>query len=259
MIRQYVYVRLALAQMTDHFDEIQSSGYSVSLFTDWQRQRISELWVKCRDEFDAPEEFFGSEARYAKSSSDWRDFGGELHGADGSGGALVRSVAAFPDGIYAERGEGAVNRNISCRGAMGSRRFWRSKGCGIGLSPHLLISEIWTIAADELWMSPCYRRDCRVWRSISRAGSSDWAGGPAAALPVIEKGASVCLGSRPHWGKLFMMAPRRNFAQRGMKGWASFEGSRRSIRSAREISQRFSGRQIYLLTSPRSPPKPSRP
>jgi xylitol oxidase len=33
-IRQYVYQDLPLAQMKDHFDEIQSSAYSVSLFTD---------------------------------------------------------------------------------------------------------------------------------------------------------------------------------------------------------------------------------
>ena len=33
-VRQYVYEDLPLAQMADHFDEIQASGYSVSLFTD---------------------------------------------------------------------------------------------------------------------------------------------------------------------------------------------------------------------------------
>src|SRR4029077_1223964 len=50
--------------MNDHFDEIQSSGYSVSLFTDWQGHRINEVWVKTRDgearAFAGPPEFFGA-------------------------------------------------------------------------------------------------------------------------------------------------------------------------------------------------------
>ncbi len=47
-VRQYVYENLPLAQMIDHFDEIQSSAYSVSLFTDWQKQRVNEVWIKSR-------------------------------------------------------------------------------------------------------------------------------------------------------------------------------------------------------------------
>src|SRR5580658_5348776 len=63
-VRQYVYQDMPLAQMKDHFDEIQSSGYSVSLFTDWQNQRIKEVWIKSRagdgQAFAAPQEFFGA-------------------------------------------------------------------------------------------------------------------------------------------------------------------------------------------------------
>src|ERR1700732_2741124 len=49
-VRQYVYENLPLAAVKDHFDAIESSAYSVSLFTDWQNQRISELWIKIREE-----------------------------------------------------------------------------------------------------------------------------------------------------------------------------------------------------------------
>ncbi|MGC4053983.1 MAG: hypothetical protein QM757_33265 [Paludibaculum sp.] len=52
---------LPLSQMKDHFDAIQASGYSVSLFTDWQKQRINEVWIKSRvgdgTPFAAPAEF----------------------------------------------------------------------------------------------------------------------------------------------------------------------------------------------------------
>ncbi len=64
MMRQYVYENLPLAAVKDHFDAIEASAYSVSLFTDWQNQRFSEVWIKSRDEagqaFDAIPEFFGA-------------------------------------------------------------------------------------------------------------------------------------------------------------------------------------------------------
>jgi xylitol oxidase len=70
------------------------------------------------------------------------------------------------------------------------------------ITPHLLISEIRAIAADSLWMSPCYKQDSvalhftwkQDWPSVSRL------------LPVIEKELGP-FEARPHWGKLFTMAP----------------------------------------------------
>ena len=47
-MRQYVYENLPLSQMKDHFEEIEASAYSVSLFTDWQNQRLNEVWIKSR-------------------------------------------------------------------------------------------------------------------------------------------------------------------------------------------------------------------
>ena len=50
MMRQYVYQDLPLAQMKEHFDAIEASAYSVSLFTDWQKRRFNEVWIKSRVE-----------------------------------------------------------------------------------------------------------------------------------------------------------------------------------------------------------------
>jgi xylitol oxidase len=70
------------------------------------------------------------------------------------------------------------------------------------IAPHLLISEIRTIAADELWMSPCYRRPSVA---IHFTWKPDW---PAVRrlLPVIERELAP-FEARPHWGKLFTMPP----------------------------------------------------
>ena len=63
-MRQYVYQDMPLSAVKEHFDAIESSGYSVSLFTDWKNQRINEVWIKIRDDkkpaFDATPEFFGA-------------------------------------------------------------------------------------------------------------------------------------------------------------------------------------------------------
>jgi len=70
------------------------------------------------------------------------------------------------------------------------------------ITPHLLISEIRTIAADELWMSMAYKRDSVA---IHFTWKQDW---PAVSkvLPVIERELEP-FQPRPHWGKLFTMAP----------------------------------------------------
>jgi len=70
------------------------------------------------------------------------------------------------------------------------------------ITPHLMISEIRTIAADELWMSPAYKRNSVT---IHFTWKQDW---PAVGrvLPVIERELEP-FQARPHWGKLFTMSP----------------------------------------------------
>jgi xylitol oxidase len=69
------------------------------------------------------------------------------------------------------------------------------------VSPHLLITEIRAIAADDLWMSPCYKQPCVT---IHFTWKQDW---PAVSkvLPVIERELAP-FKARPHWGKLFVMS-----------------------------------------------------
>src|SRR3984893_17270985 len=43
---QVVYENLPLAQVEKHFEAIMSSGYSVSLFSDWRESRFNQAWIK---------------------------------------------------------------------------------------------------------------------------------------------------------------------------------------------------------------------
>lgn len=202
-MRQYVYENLPLDQMKSHFDEIQSSGYSVSLFTDWQKKRVNEVWIKTRaeDQFGAPREFFGARlamkdlhpiaALSAENCTEQR----------GVEGPWYERLPHFRMGFTPSAGkelqsEFFVPRRNAVDAILAVERL------GSQIFPHLLISEIRTVAADDLWMSPCYQRPSVA---IHFTWKQDW---PAVRrlLPVIEKELSP-FEPRPHWGKLFTISP----------------------------------------------------
>ena len=204
-VRQYVYENLPLAQMKDHFDEIQSSGYSVSLFTDWQKQRINELWIKSRvgvgPPFAAPTEFFG--ARLAvRNLHPIAELSAESCTEQmGVPGPWYERLPHFRMGFTPSAGkelqsEYFVPRRNAVDAILAVERL-RDQ-----VTPHLLISEIRTVAGDDLWMSTCYQRPSVT---IHFTWKPDW---PAVrrVLPIIEKELAP-FQPRPHWGKLFTLSP----------------------------------------------------
>jgi xylitol oxidase len=70
------------------------------------------------------------------------------------------------------------------------------------ITPHLLISEIRTIAADRLWLSPCHGRACVALHTTWKPHRDAVMG----LLPLIERALDP-FGAVPHWGKLFTMSP----------------------------------------------------
>ena len=205
LMRQYVYEDLPLNQLKDHFDAIESSAYSVSLFTDWQGQRFSEVWIKSRLEdgraFDAPPEFFGAK-RAARNLHPIAELSAENCTEQmGVPGPWYERLPHFRMGFTPSAGkelqsEYFVPRPHAVEAILAVERL-RDQ-----VTPHLLISEIRTIAADSFWMSPCYRQPCVA---IHFTWKQDW---PAVSklLPLIERELAP-FKARPHWGKLFTMAP----------------------------------------------------
>ena len=205
MMRQYVYENMPLSAVKDHFDAIESSGYSVSLFTDWQNQRIREVWIKSREEkgqaFDATPEFFGAK-RATKNLHPIAELSAENCTEQmGVPGPWYERLPHFRMGFTPSAGkelqsEYFVPRQHAVEAILAIERL-RDQ-----VSPHLLISEIRAIAADNLWMSPCYEQPCVT---IHFTWKQDW---PAVSklLPVIEKELTP-FNARPHWGKLFTTKP----------------------------------------------------
>jgi xylitol oxidase len=204
-MRQYVYENLPLSAVKDHFDAIESSAYSVSLFTDWQKQRFSEVWLKCRDDqgtrFRATPEFFGAKLA-SKNLHPISDLSAENCTEQmGVPGPWYERLPHFRMGFTPSAGkelqsEYFVPREHAVAAILAVERLRDQVG------PSLLISEIRAIAADDLWMSPCYQQDCVT---IHFTWKPDW---PTVSklLPVIEKELAP-FNARPHWGKLFTIAP----------------------------------------------------
>jgi xylitol oxidase len=70
------------------------------------------------------------------------------------------------------------------------------------VAPVLQICEIRTVAPDDLWLSPSYQRD-------TVALHFTWIKDTAAVTPVVAAIEHLLapLGARPHWAKLFAIAP----------------------------------------------------
>ena len=205
-MRQYVYENLPFSVLQDHFDAIESSAYSVSLFTDWQKQHINEVWIKSRVEpdveFHATPEFFGAKLA-TKNLHPIAELSAENCTEQmGVLGTWYERLPHFRMGFTPSAGkelqtEYFVPRRHAVEAILAVERL-RDQ-----VSPSLLITEIRAIAADNLWMSPCYQQDSVT---IHFTWKPDW---PAVSklLPVIERELAP-FNARPHWAKLFTTSPQ---------------------------------------------------
>ena len=204
-MRQYVYENLPLAELQKHFDEIESSAYSVSLFTDWRNHNINEVWLKIRDDqghaFGAAPEFFGAK-RANKNLHPIAALSAENCTEQlGVPGPWFERLPHFRMGFTPSAGkelqsEYFVPRQHAVEAILAVERLHEQ------VSPHLLITEIRAIAADNLWLSPCYQQPSVT---IHFTWKQDW---PAVRklLPIIERELAP-FQPRPHWGKLFTISP----------------------------------------------------
>ena len=203
-VKQDVFQELPLSSLEKHFDEIMSSGYSVSLFTNWLDEKISQVWIKRRTDNHLAElgnDFFGAKRATrnlhpivemsAENCTDQMGVPAPWYnrlphfkmGFTPSGGKELQSEFFVPHG-------NAVDSILALE---------KKKEL---IYPHLLISEIRTIAADNLWMSPCYQQDC-VAIHFTWKQEPDEVG---KLIPMIESELAP-YKVKPHWGKLFSMDP----------------------------------------------------
>jgi len=204
MMRQYVYEKLPMPQLKEHFDEIVSAGYSVSLFTDWQTESINEVWVKSIAEGAvdnaAKMEFFGAKPATKNLHPIAALSAENCTEQMGVTGPWYERLPHCKMGFTPSRGkelqaEYFVPRHHALDAIVAVQRMGKEIG------PHLFISEIRTIDRDNLWMSPCYKQPCVT---IHFTWKQEW-DAVSKLLPVIEKELAP-FNAKPHWGKLFTMS-----------------------------------------------------
>ncbi|WP_248925261.1 FAD-binding protein [Paenibacillus hamazuiensis] len=202
---QHVFENLPLAQLKDHFDDIFSSAYSVSLFTDWKTAGFNQVWQKriANDYTPAPadSEFFGAAPA-----------GAHRHPVPGYSAENCSEQLGVPGPWYERLPHFRMDFTPSAGEELQSEYFVpRQKAydalCAIdrikdSIAPYLYVSEVRTIAEDRLWMSPCYKQQSV---GIHFTWKADWEA-VRQILPIIEEQLAP-FHARPHWGKLFAMPP----------------------------------------------------
>lgn len=204
-IRQDLYENLPVAQLADHFEEIVASAYSVSLFTDWQSSHVNQVWLKRRIEA-------GSSAALEPTWFEATLAGRKLHPLTimsaencteqmGIDGPWYERLPHFRMDHTPSSGDELQTEYFVPRQSAYAA-FQAINGLREHLGPQLMISEVRTIAGDNLWMSPAYKQSCVgfhfTWQNNWQAVSN--------ILPLIEAELAP-FNARPHWGKLFATPP----------------------------------------------------
>lgn len=207
LVAQTVYENLSFSELEHNLDSIMGAAYSVSLFTDWQNHRATEVWLKAIA--PSPEAkplaptFHGATLQTQK-----------LHPIRDHDAANCTDQLGVPGPWYERLPHFKMNFTPSSGAELQTEYFVpREHGYQAILAveklrdlitPHLFITELRTIAADNLWMSMAYQRPSLA---IHFTWKPEW----QAVQPILPRieAALAPFQARPHWAKLFTTPPDR--------------------------------------------------
>ncbi|MES1221174.1 MAG: FAD-binding protein [Bacteroidota bacterium] len=202
---QVVYRNMPMSELENNFEPIMSAGYSVSLFTDWKNKNINQVWIKSKATDNEPAEispeFHGAKLA-TKNMHPLEDLSAENCTEQmGVVGPWYERMPHFRMGFTPSSGkelqsEFFIPFENAYEGMMAIEKL------NDKVSPHLFITEIRAIAADNIWMSPFYKKACLA---IHFTWKQEW-DEVQKLLPLIEE-ALAPFNPRPHWGKLFTLKP----------------------------------------------------
>ncbi|MEH0928404.1 FAD-binding protein [Micromonospora sp. CPCC 205558] len=197
-LRQYVRLDLDRAAL----DEALGSAYSVSVFTDFRTPRLREVWRKqAADQAPPSADWLGTTAaaqpRHPVLGMPTENCTPQL----GEPGPWHERLPHFKFGFTPSSGEELQSEYHVARSAAADALAALDDVADL-IAPVLLVSELRTVAADELWLSPNYRRDSFVLHFT-------WVDDTAAVLPVVAEVEErlTPFAPRPHWGKVFVTDP----------------------------------------------------
>ncbi|WP_433529387.1 FAD-binding protein [Micromonospora sp. CA-263727] len=211
-IRQYVQLDLPRAALEAAF----ASAYSVSVFTDWRSTRGTQVWRKQLAEQAAPPAgWLGT----TPADRPWHPVPGmptvNCTEQLGAAGPWHERLPHFRLGFTPSSGD-ELQSEYHLPRAVAADALAALDEVAHLMAPVAQTSELRTIAADELWLSPQYGRD-------TLALHFTWVADASAVLPVVAEveRALAPFAPRPHWGKVFGLT--RDAIVATYPRWPSFE------------------------------------
>ncbi len=242
-VRQDVYQDLPLKQLVENFEAIMSSGYSVSLFTDWQKQMVSQVWVKSRDAksrvamSNVATDFYGAKAAtrnlHPITSASAENCTEQL----GIAGPWYERLPHFKMGFTPSSGQELQSEFFVSRHNAVDAILALEKKRDL-IFPQIMITEIRTIAADDFWMSTAYKQDSVAIHFTWKQNIPE----VMQLLPMIEAELTP-FNYRPHWGKLFTINPAMLHAR--YERYADFMNLVKEYDPQGKFKNDFLNRNIY--------------
>jgi xylitol oxidase len=206
-VTQHVFESLAWDVLADNFDAITAAGDSVSLFTTYAETHVEQVWVKRRlpsrhSSLDVTHELFGARPAVV----DLHPIAGvpaeNCTPQLGVPGLWSERIPHFKMGFTPSSGDELQSELFVAR-ADAVAAIEELRRLAGELAPLLLTSEVRTIAADSLWMSPHHERDTVAFHFT-------WRRDPPAVMRIVNRveRALSDFAPRPHWGKLFTLDAR---------------------------------------------------
>lgn len=205
-VAQYVYLGLALERLAADFAAVSGAAYSVSVFTTWADGQ-GAVWLKQRVQPSsggeaAEPEWLGARLATTQQHPIAGMPAGFCTQQGGVPGPWHERLPHFRAEFTPSAGEELQSEFLLPRAAA-AQAIGALLSLGDRIAPVLQVSEIRTVAGDDLWLSPAYGRD-------SVAFHFTWVKDTAAVTPVVGEveRALLPLGARPHWGKVFTVESR---------------------------------------------------
>jgi len=197
-LRQDAFADLPWQVLAETPDAVMGAGTSVSLFTCWSSPSIARLWIKTRLGVDSPPAPPGGALptdqpgpvlpQAADAPLRRTLFGVAAPWAE----VLCHIRPTYPPSPVEQ-----IQSEVLVPRAGLAQAVAALRAIGTRIDTHLSVTEIRSMAADSLWLSPAQGRDTIglhfTWKPHADA---------VAALTAEIESLLLPLGGRPHWGKL---------------------------------------------------------
>ena len=197
---QVVYRNLNFSELEHNFEGIMNTGYSLSLFTNWQRHEAWEVWIKRRVDQGGgeapPPTFYG--ATLAKE---------KLHPVVGQSAEKTTDQLNLVGKWYERLPHFKMEFTPSTGREIQTEYFVPFEAAYEALlaveslrdriTPHLFVTELRSVAADDLWMSMAYQRRSLA---IHFTWKPEW-DDVLKVIPLVEAELKP-FTPRPHWAKV---------------------------------------------------------